>query len=378
MTMQNPWKPFREVVKSPWDHAKQWKRTHDRPVIGHLLPDVPEEIIHATGALPIAIEGAGRTVSHAQAHIPGYTCSHAMGAIELGLTGSLDVLDGMVIPYVCDTTRNLFHIWERLFPEVPSEFLRLPKRLEHPAAREYLKAEFSRFFEVTAKLTGRNAGIADLAASIRLYNRSRALLRDAYQAHLQRPTVWTSDRVYLLLASAMRAPREEHLVLMEALPWHETGGESGQELVPIYVRGKVWDPPGILALMDEIGLKVVEDEIVTGYRSIAVDAATDTDPIEALVDRHLAMVPYAGYHIGPQAMVNGFVERVTGSGAKGVLFLNPKFCEAAGFDTPDFQKALEAAQIPNLVLETSARGGSLEQLRVRLEAFREMLGSELS
>ncbi len=378
MTIQDPWQPFRAVTKSPWDYAKQWKRTHDGPVVGHLLPDVPEEIIHATGALPIAVEGAGRTVSHAQAHIPGYTCSHAMGALELGLTGGLDVLDGMVIPYVCDTTRNLFHIWERLFPEVPSEFLRLPKRLEHPAARDYLKAEFSRFFEVMAKLAGRNARAEDLSESIRLYNRSRGFLRGAYEKRLEQPAIWTSERVQLLLDAAIRTDREKFLDWMPRLPWNEKAPKSEQEPVPIYVRGKVWDPPGIWELMEKIGLQVVEDEIVTGYRSIAVDASTDGDPIEALVDRHLKMVPYAGYHIEPQSMVNRFLDRVRNSHARGVLFLNPKFCEAAGFDTPDFQKALQEAQIPNLVLETSARGGSLEQLRVRLEAFREMLGSELA
>ncbi len=60
-----------------------------RKVIGHLLPDVPEEILHAAGALPVAVAGAGVQVSHAQAHIPSYTCSHAMGALELGLKSEL-------------------------------------------------------------------------------------------------------------------------------------------------------------------------------------------------------------------------------------------------------------------------------------------------
>jgi len=76
-------------------------------------------------------------------------------------------------------------------------------------------------------------------------------------------------------------------------------------------------------------------------------------------------------------MVEGFLKRVRTSRAKGVIFLNPKFCEAAAFDTPDFQKALQAANIPSLILETSARGISLGQVRLRLEAFREMLSGDL-
>jgi benzoyl-CoA reductase/2-hydroxyglutaryl-CoA dehydratase subunit BcrC/BadD/HgdB len=143
------------------------------------------------------------------------------------------------------------------------------------------------------------------------------------------------------------------------------------------VRGKVWDPPGILDVFDKLGLLVVEDEIVTGWRAVAVDAYVNGDPIRALVERHLGTVPYAGYHMEPESLAKSFVGRVKQSGAKGVVFLNPKFCEAAGFDTPDFQKAVQENGIPSLILETSARGSSLEQVRLRLEAFREMLSDEL-
>ena len=71
------------------------------------------------------------------------------------------------------------------------------------------------------------------------------------------------------------------------------------------------------------------------------------------------------------------MKRVRESGAKGVVFLNPKFCEAAAFDTPDFQKALQNENIPSLVLETSARGMAFEQLKTRVEAFREMIADDL-
>jgi benzoyl-CoA reductase subunit C len=375
MTAEDPWRPFGEVLASPWERADAWKQKTGRKVIGHLLPDVPEEILHAAGALPVAIGGAGVQISYAQAHIPGYTCSHAMGALDLGLRGDLAVLDGMVIPYVCDTTRNLYHIWNHCFPDMANEFLRLPKRLDYSGAKEYLKAEFIRFKDAIAKITGRRVGHSELSASITLYNQSRTALREAYQRQRSQPSIWTSERVGVLLASALRAPREEHLKWMESLPWDE-GAMDSQERVPVYVRGKVWDPPGVLDLLDKLGLLVVEDEMVTGLRSIAKDAEVNGDPIEALVNRHFASIPYAGYHLEPEQIVEDFLKRVRGSEARGVVFLNPKFCEAAGFDTPDFQKALGQANIPSLVLETSSRGGSLEQVRLRLEAFREMISDE--
>jgi benzoyl-CoA reductase subunit C len=377
MTAPDPWKPFLDVMTAPFEAAREWKERYNGKIIGHLLPDVPEEILHAAGALPVAIEGAGAQASLAQAQLPGYTCNHAMGVLEMGLDGTLDALDGMVIPYVCDTTRNLFHIWPRLFPNVPAEFIRLPKRLEYAAAGTYLREEFSRLAGFAGQVTGKVPSTADVAESVKLYNRSRGRLREAYALHKKNPSVWTTARIGLLSASALRAPREEHLGWMDALPWDAARPQSGQERIPLYVRGKVWDPPGILDLLDELGFALAGDEIVTGWRSVLQDAAVNGDLFEALAQRHALMIPYPGYHVEPAAVVSRFIDRVKNSRARGVLFLNPKFCEAAAFDAPDLRNALEAEKIPTIILETSARGVSAGQVRVRLEAFREMLAGDL-
>lgn len=376
MKADDLWKPFKDVTAAPLDFARSWKASRKGAVIGHLIPDVPEEILHAAGALPYAIEGAGLHASHAQAHLPAYTCNHAMGALEMALRGDLDMLDGMVIPYVCDTTRNLIHLWQRLFPAMPSDLLRLPKRMDFPTAREYLRAEYTRLGQSVGSMTGRIPSADALSASIALYNASRERLRSAYRKHRENPSVWTAENLQVLLASASRAPREEHLAWMEALPWDD-GPAADSEAVPVYVRGKVWDPPDILGMFDRLGLVVVSDEVATGFRWLHQDAPLDRDPIDALVERHLLTIPYAGYHAEPKGLVAGFIDRVKASRSHGVIFLNPKFCEAAGFDTPDFAKALQDAHIPTLILETSTRGVSPGQIQVRLEAFREMISGEL-
>lgn len=372
-----PWSSFQQVIDDPLEWARSWKKRTGGKVIGHLLPDVPEEIIHAARALPLALEGAGISISHAQAALPGYTCSHAMGLMEMGIRGELDFLDGLVIPYVCDTTRNLYHTWSHRFPDRAHEFLRLPKRLQHPGAIEYLRAEFCRLAASVGRMTGHKPTLEDIGKSIELYNRSRTRLRQAYALHMVRPSIWTAQRVQCLLASAMKSPREEHLSWMEALPWDIEPAGRPIDRVPIYVRGKVWDPPGVLEMLDRLGLLVVGDEIVSGFRSIASEEDAAGDPLDALARRLVSLPLYPGYHVDPPRVVEEFLVRVKKSGAAGVIFLNPKFCEAAGFDLPDLQKALEKEGIPSLVLETSARGISVAQMRIRLEAFREMLGGEL-
>jgi benzoyl-CoA reductase/2-hydroxyglutaryl-CoA dehydratase subunit BcrC/BadD/HgdB len=44
----------------------------DRMPIGFFCPFVPEELIHAAGALPFRLMGAPAQITHAQAHLPPY------------------------------------------------------------------------------------------------------------------------------------------------------------------------------------------------------------------------------------------------------------------------------------------------------------------
>ncbi len=372
----DPWKPFLDIENNPWQEVVKYKGSTNGRVIGHLLPDVPEEIIHAAGAFPVAIEGASSRVSLSQAHIPSYTCSHVMGTLDMGLSGELDFIDGLVIPYVCDSTRNLSHLWKRLFPNKPSELLRIPKRLEFDGARDYLITEYRRLYDWACGLTGAQPDPEALRAGITLYERSRSLLGDAFAKHKSCPMVWTVSRLRSLFMSAQRSDRSDHIRWMESLPW-DAPDKQNDDLAPVYLKGKVWDPPQIAEIMDELGMSLAGDETAAGFRSVTAKTANDGDPFEALADRSLATIPYTGYHVEPSGLVRDFIERVRQSAAAGVIILNPKFCEAAGFDTPDLVNALKQESMPNLVLETSARSFSVGQLRLRLEAFREILGMEM-
>lgn len=369
------WRSFEEVARGFLNWARKWKEKTGVKVIGHLLPDVPEELICASGAMPFAIEGVWAKVSRATEAMPAYTCTHALGLLEMGLEGELDFLDGLVIPYVCDTTRNLYHTWDNRFPGGRHYFLRLPKRLSNPGARDYLRAELRRLGSFLGEITGCSPAEEELICSLELYEKSRARLREAYSLYRKLPSVWTLERLQWLVAAALRMPRDLHLEWMEALPWGAKE-EGPTERVPVYVRGKVWDPPGICKILDELGFIVVGDEVVTGYRSVEETGSRPQDPFDALIQRLVSLPLYPGYHLEPKVVVDGFIRRVKASGAKGVILLNPKFCEMAGFDTPDLEKALRDENIPALLLETSTRGAPLAQIRVRLEAFREMLGVE--
>ena len=75
----------------------------------------------------MAILGLDRSVSLSDSHIPSFICSPIRNAFEIALDGGLDFIDGMVIPYVCDSTRAFSQVWEANFPDLFNHTLWLPK-----------------------------------------------------------------------------------------------------------------------------------------------------------------------------------------------------------------------------------------------------------
>ena len=88
--------------------ARQWKAASpDRKVIGYLPIYVPRELIHAAGMLPLGVVGGGDQleVIHGDAYYQSYICRIPRSTIELGVTGRLDFVDGMLFPSICDVIR---------------------------------------------------------------------------------------------------------------------------------------------------------------------------------------------------------------------------------------------------------------------------------
>lgn len=72
MSFQHTLTELLAIQTNPYTKAKEWKTTHQRKVIANLPPDVPEEIIHASGAFPLAVTGRDRKTSLADSHIPPF------------------------------------------------------------------------------------------------------------------------------------------------------------------------------------------------------------------------------------------------------------------------------------------------------------------
>ena len=106
---------------------------------------VPREIIHAAGFLPLGIVGGGDQleVIHGDAYYQSYICRIPRSTIELGVSGRLDFVDGMLFPSICDVIRNLSGMWKMMFPKVYVRYFDVPQNYRDDIGGNYYVNELA-------------------------------------------------------------------------------------------------------------------------------------------------------------------------------------------------------------------------------------------
>jgi benzoyl-CoA reductase/2-hydroxyglutaryl-CoA dehydratase subunit BcrC/BadD/HgdB len=127
------------------------------------------------------------------------------------------------------------------------------------------------------------------------------------------------------------------------------------------------------SLIEETGAIVVQDDLCSGTRFLRLMVPEDSDPIDGLTSRYFTTFLCPTQHKGVHAHIETLLREVEKSGAKGVIFLLYKYCESHFFDYPDLKQALELKGIPTLLLEVEDPSYSIGQLKIRVQAFMEML-----
>ena len=106
----------------------------------------------------------------------------------MALTGLLDPFDAFVFPYICDVSRNLEGIFQRVVPDRATHMLHLPQNFSSPATVAFLVAEYRQLIQKLERVAGRPFSPEDLARSIELFNTQRALF--ARLVTLKRESPW--------------------------------------------------------------------------------------------------------------------------------------------------------------------------------------------
>jgi bcr-type benzoyl-CoA reductase subunit C len=365
---------FVAVEADPYRRILEAKTSRGGPVVAYLPPDVPEELIHAAGALPFAIFGGSREQPVVSSAVPSFICPTVRLALGKAARGDLSFAEGVVLPYICDSTKSLSQVWR---PHAVSAFthaLCFPKDPDHEGARAFLVAEFLRLKERLENLTGKRVSEDALRESIRVHNENRRLLRKLAEAvHVGQLDLSLLD-YYAVVRSSMLIPKEEHTARLSHLLERAVSKPAGdRDGVRIFLYGYWAEPRSLFSDLERAGMRVVADNLHDGTRFFDIDAEETEAPLEALARRQLQRTPMGCFHHASGQLRHYLDAEVKRNRVEGVVHVAPARCDTMQFDLPAIRRILQDLEVPVLTLETEFDDALDGQARTRVEAFGEIL-----
>ena len=357
--------------------ARQWKAADaGRKVVGYMPIYVPRELIHAAGMLPLGILGGGDRleVIHGDAYYQSYICRIPRSTIELGVSGRLDFVDGMLFPSICDVIRNLSGMWKMMFPGVYSHYFDVPQNYVDAIGGNYYVRELEALRHDLGELAGRQISDADLRSSIAVYNDNRRLVRQLYDLRAAKPWQVPAAEAYLVLRAGMVLPVEEHNALIGGyLAAAAAEDRPIRDNCRIVVTGLFCEQPplNLIKSLELSGCYVVDDDLLLVTRWLTADVPGEGNPLRNLADAflHHSESTSAKYEPNPAEKGRYLVQAVRRTGAEGVIFASPSFCDPALLDRPMLQHVLKEAGIPYIAFKYAENSGQMQPIREQAGTF---------
>jgi benzoyl-CoA reductase/2-hydroxyglutaryl-CoA dehydratase subunit BcrC/BadD/HgdB len=352
-----------------------------RKVVGAYCIYSPYELIVAAGAIPVPLCGTRqKPVRAAERVLPRNLCPLIKSSYGFAVTDTCPYFhfsDLVIAETTCDGKKKMY---EYLAELKPLHLLQLPQRQDRPEDLSYWYHEVEklkvRLEEEFAVSITDNA----LRHAIRLMNeerRSSKALQDACKA---RPAPLSGlDLLTVLDMRSFHLDKREATAMVDALVEElrlrtKRGETPFTEKTPRILLTGV--PVGIgsekvVRVIEECGGNVVCFENCSGYKKL-IPVDEDKQPLQAIAEKYLktpcsCMSPNTGRFELVEQLVREF-------SADGVVDLTWQACHTYNVESLRLKQYLQArGATPFLQIETDYSESDTEQLKVRIEAFLEMV-----
>ncbi|MCI2106450.1 MAG: 2-hydroxyacyl-CoA dehydratase family protein [Intestinimonas sp.] len=363
---------FKEIAANPRQAVADYRSETGKGAIGIMPIYAPEELVHATGYLPVGLWGGNQSINQARTYLPPFACSVMQQVMELECQGAFNDLAAVVFSVPCDTLKCMSQKWKGTSPVLVFTH---PQNRGLESANRFLVEEYTRLQSRLEEITGVKISNAALENSIRVYNENRAALREFVRLAADYPQFVGAVSRHAVFKARQFMEKSRHTALVREL----IGALTAQPLQPwsgkrVVVSGILLEPDGLLELFDELKLAIVDDDLAQESRQLRVDVQEGNEaPLYRLARVWQRMYGCSVATDTKKLRGKMLIEMAQKTGADAVIAAMMKFCDPEEWDYPIYFDELEKKGVRNLMIEVDQGATSFEQARTRLQSLAELL-----
>jgi benzoyl-CoA reductase/2-hydroxyglutaryl-CoA dehydratase subunit BcrC/BadD/HgdB len=365
----------------------------EKKVVGTYCVMIPEEIIYAAGAVPVRLCGGSyETALVADELAPRDTCpvvKASIGSTLLNAPSLYSRCDAVIVPTTCDAKRKMGEelsrfkeVWTLEVPHIKDgegpkrqwlqQLYALKKNIEKFTGQRFLRRGISRKnLDASIKMIGQAQYQARRLHEIRkasapiISGREAMLAMNAYC--FDTALAWTEAMAALNDELEERC-RKGHCICSEHTPRILLAGCPS-----VFPNWK------IPSLVEEMGAVIVADESCMGDRSLYDPVGTTEksmkDMMTGIAARYLMPCVCPSFTPNDDRLYR-LTQMCEEFKIGGIIYHVLKGCVSYDFELSRVEKIMKERNIPVLRIETDYNPEDIEQLRTRIEAFVEVLGSK--
>jgi len=357
-----------------------------KKVFGTFCVYVPDELIFAANAIATGLCGGSQFwVPGGEKVLPTNTCPLIKASVGARLDRTCPffrIADMYIGETTCDGKKKA---WEILGEDVPVHVMDLPQMKREKDIKAWAE-EIKELKKVIEEFTGNKVTAESLNESIKLINNKRKALSRLYECRkADKVPISGRDALVISQIAFYDDPARFTQMTNKLCDELEQRIKDGVSVVKegtkrILLTGTPLAVPNwkLHNIIETSGAVVVCEEMCTGTRYFEnlVDETKTTidEQIDALANRYMGIncacfTPNTG-------RIDDIIRLAKEYKVDGVIDVNLKFCSLYDVEGYTVERALKEACIPVMGIETDYTDNDAEQLRTRIGAFIEMIGTK--
>ncbi|MFA4957646.1 MAG: 2-hydroxyacyl-CoA dehydratase family protein [Candidatus Methanoperedens sp.] len=380
-------KKIEEAIQERPKELEEAKKRGEK-VVGWLGYNIPEEIIHALGLIPVRLGTGGddRLVEVGARYISTKNCVFTRETVGLFAENKDPYIQKSDLVAVDTTCIQMYIAVEviKYYFKINPLVLGVPRNFYLPDGQEYFNKELEFFTHKLEDFSGNKLDTNRLAGSIKLYNGIRKAIKELYkyQAADKSPIKWRE--VFDVVHSGFYLDREKYLSLLKEL-LKELKEKHGLPVIGslngdarIFLSGSIIPPKDtkLINIIEEVGGRIVGDDLWSGLTP-SLNVNIKDPSIKGIADAYVNRIPHASQpyilNVNTDRRLNNLKQLVHESKGQGVIYHTLRFCDPYTFNANETGAVLKKDSIPLLEIHTEYSGSDFEAIRTRVGAFVELI-----